>query len=142
MSSPCRITSLLVLKESDGRIAYKSREKEDSLSLKMGEQTFCIPFPSSSLRFPFLFAFLFLYSHFSSHFAFTFSSISLLLWSFFSPFLEKSSFGQWEEIASSFPQTKVWLSLFHISFSYLFMTSSPTWLHVSHGIPFPTHGSL
>ena len=108
MSSPCRTTSLLVSKESNGRIAYNYRDKEDSLSLKMGEQTFCISFfLSSSLRFPFLFAFLsfFFFSHFSSHLSFTFSSFSLLLWSFSLPFWSNHSFGQKEEISSPFPLT-------------------------------------
>ena len=117
LSSPCRTTSLLVSKESDGRIAYNSREKEDSLSLKMGEQTFCLSFSflplfiflSFLLFFPFCFSFLFaflsFFSHFSSHLSFTFSSFSLLLWSFSLPFWSNHSFGQKEKISSPFPLT-------------------------------------
>ena len=132
LSSPCRTTSLLVSKESDGRIAYNSREMEDSLSLKMGEQTFCISF-----SFPFCFSFLF--SHFSSHLSFTFSSFSVLLWSFSLPFWSNHSFCQKEEISSNHlcgHQISLFIPYF------LFMTSSTTWLNVSHEIPFPTHGSL
>ena len=134
MSSPCRTTSLLVSKESDGRIFHDPREKEDVLSLKIEEQSllhlisfflstfslpFCLilpftflfffsfllsPFPPFSLYgfFPFFLPFFSFFSFIISpffHFLLIFSS----LWSFFSPFLEKSSFGQWEEIASPFP---------------------------------------
>ena len=115
------------------------------------------PFPSFSLygffpffsflpSFPFLFAFLFLFliSHLISlSFLLIFSS-SLVL---FLPLFGESSFGQWEEIASSFPQTKMWLSLFpYLFFLFLYdiithMAScepwnffSHTWLIVSHGI--------
>ena len=144
MSSPYRTTSLLVLKKSNGRISHDSREKEDVLSLKPNENVYWIFFFSSFLRlvFSFVLSFLLLFFSFSLFSFLIFLSFSLLLWSFFSPFLEKSSFGQWEEIASSFPQTKVWLSFFHISFSYFLNDIITTWLHMGHGISFPTHGSL
>ena len=121
LSSPCRTTSLLVSKESDGRIAYNSREKEGSLSLKMGEQTFCISFSFLPLYvFLSFFFFSFLFSHFSSHISFTFSSFSLLLWLFSLPFWSNHSFGQKKEISSPFPLTICvaikFPSLFLISF--------------------------
>ena len=67
LSSPSRTTLLLVAKESDGRIAYNSREKEDTLSLKCENKTFCMfgllhfflltfSFP---MFYPFSFSFLF-----------------------------------------------------------------------------------
>ena len=109
LSSLCRTTSLLVSKESDGRISYKSREKEDSLSLKMGEQTFYISFSflplhvflSFVLFVPFCFSFL---SHFSSHLSFTFSSFSLLLCHSLPFSMSIDRMGQKEAISSSFPQ--------------------------------------
>ena len=146
MSSPCRTTSLLVSKESDGRIAYNSREKEDSLSLKMGEQTFCISFSFLPL-YVFLSFLLFVpfFSHFSSHFSFTFSSFSLLLWSFSLPFWSNHSFDQKKEIFSPFPLTICVAINFPSLLPYFlnhFYDIITTWLNVSHGIPFPTHGSL
>ena len=141
MSSPCRTTSLLVLKKSNGWIFHDPREKEDVLSLKMKNKTYCIHFPFflSTFAFPFCFipsfcfSFLFLFSYLTL--LSIFSSFSLLLIGHFLTFLEKSSSGQWEEIASSFPQTKMWLSFFHPFLLFLnptFMTSSPTWLNMSH----------
>ena len=84
----CRTTLPLDPKRSDGRIAYNSREKEDSLSLKKSNlKLLDIFFFSSPPRFLFLcfipsfllfFLFLFLF-HFpiipSSHFSFFFSFI-------------------------------------------------------------------
>ena len=143
MSSPCRTTSLLVSKESDCRISYKSREKEDSLSLKMGEQTFCISFSflplhvfiSFVLFLPFCFYFL---SHFSSHLSFTFSSFSLLLCHSLPFSMSIYCMGQKEAISSSFPQVScvtINFPSFFSSFLYfLFMTSSTTWLNMGHGI--------
>ena len=115
MSSLRRTTSLLVSKESDGRIAYNTREKEDSLSLKMGEQTFCISFSflplhvflscSFSPFFSFLFAYLFLFliSHLTSlslspHFLFSFSH-------FLSLFGATTHSVKKEKISSRFPLT-------------------------------------
>ena len=132
MSSPCRTTSLLVSKESNGRIAYNSREKEDSLSLKMGEQTSCISFSFLPLyvSFPFCFSFLvfsFLISHLF-HFLFIFSSPSVI----FSPFLEQplipSKGGNFLPFSSNHlcgHQISLFIPYF------LFMTSSTTWLNVS-----------
>ena len=143
MSSPCRTTSLLVSKESDGRISYKSREKEDSLSLKMGEQTFYISFSFLPLHvflyfvlfLPFCFSFL---SHFSSHLSFTFSSFSLLLCNSLPFSMSIDRMGQREAISSSFPQVScvaINFPYFFSSFLYfLFMTSSTTWLNMGHGI--------
>ena len=150
MSSPCRTTSLLVSKESDGRIAYNSREKEDSLSLKMGEQTFFISF-SFLLLYVFLwlcftlsFLLFFSFSLFSSHFfltLFIFSSFSLLLCHSLPFWMSIDRMGQKEAISSSFPQ----VSCVAINFPYLFLISLFSFydiinhmLHVSHGIPFHT----
>ena len=79
LSSPCRTTSLLVSKESDGSIAYKSKEKEDTLSLKLGEQPSASPFPFflSTFYFPLFYSLLLLFfpfSPFSSH-LFSFSHL-------------------------------------------------------------------
>ena len=90
MSSPCRTTSLLVSKESDGRIAYNPREKEETLSLENEIQDllhlfFLLPFVSLFLLFYsfsyfishlllFLFSFLFLFLFISPHYL-----LSLLL---------------------------------------------------------------
>ena len=140
MSSPCRTTSLLVSKESDGRISYNSREKEDSLSLKMGEQTFCISFSFLPLHVFLSFLLFFPFSHFSSHLSFTFSSFSLLLWSFSLPFWSNHSFGQNEEISSPFPLTICVAINFPSLFPYFlnpFYDIITTWLNVSHGIHFP-----
>ena len=138
MSSLCRTTSLLVSKESDGLIAYNSREKEDSLSLKMGEQIFCISFSFLPLYVFLSFLLFFFFSHFSSHLSFTFSSFSLLLWSFSLPFWSNHSFGQKEEISSHFSSNHLCSHQISLFIPYfLFMTSSTTWLNVSHGIPFP-----
>ena len=154
MSSPCRTTSLLVSKESDGRISYKSRENEDSLSLKMGEQTFCISFSflplhvflSFVLFLLFLLFFLFLFL--LSHFPFIFSSFSLLLCHSLPFWMSIDRMGQKEAISSSFPQ----VSCVAINFPSLFFISlfpfydiinhmaqygpwncfSHTWLIVSH----------
>ena len=151
MSSPCRTTSLLVSKESDGWIAYKSREKEDTLSLKPNENGYWIFFLFFLLTFglllcfilPFAFSFLFLFSHLIS------LSFLLIFSSLFGHFL--TLFGatthpvKGRKLPPHFLKLKVWLSLFHISFSYFLMTSSPhgfIWAmeflfpHMSHCEPF------
>ena len=93
LSSPCRTTSLLISKESDGWIAYKPREKEDTLSLKPNENGYWIFFLFFLLTFGLLFcfilsfAFLFFFSFLIS-FPFHFSSFSLLFLVIFSPFFE------------------------------------------------------
>ena len=148
LSSSCRTTSLLVSKESDGWIAYKSREKEDTLSLKPNENGYWIFFPFlppyvwSSLLFysSFCFSFLFLFSHLIS------LSFLLIFSSLFGHFL--TLFGatthpvKREEIASPFPQAKG-VALPFPYFFFLFLNDIiTTWLHMGHGIPFPTHGSL
>ena len=113
-----------------------------------------LPFPFPPFSFSFLFSlrtvFLFVpfflsflsfllfysFSIFSSHFYFIFSShlpISVPFWSI--PLIRSK-----EEISSPFPQVKCvalnFPSLFLISL-FLFMTSSPTWLNMSHRIHFP-----
>ena len=131
MSSPCKTTSLLVSKESDGWIAYKYREKEDTLSLKPNENGYWIFFPflppyvwSSPLFYSsFCFSFLFLFSHLIS------LSFLLIFSSLFGHFL--TLFGatthpvKGRKLPPHFLKLKVWLSLFHISFSYFLMISSP-----------------
>ena len=95
LSSPCRTTSLLVLKKSNGWIFHDPREKEDVLSLKMKNKTYCIHFPFflSTFAFPFCFipsfcfSFLFLFSYLTL--LSIFSSFSLLLIGHFLTFLEK-----------------------------------------------------
>ena len=93
LSSPCRTTSLLVLKESNGRISHNSREKEDTLSLNE-EQNLLHLFSFLPLHvFPFafvlfflliffpFFSFLFSFSlHFSSFFPFSFGPFSPPFW--------------------------------------------------------------
>ena len=131
LSSPCRTTSLLVSKESDGWIAYKSREKEDTLSLKPNENGYWIFFLFFLLTFglllcfiiPFALLFFFLFSHLIS------LSFLLIFSSLFGHFL--TLFGatthpvKGRKLPPHFLKLKVWLSLFHISFSYFLMTSSP-----------------
>ena len=157
LSSPCRTTSLLVSKESAGRIAYKSKEKSDVLSLgflhvwPLHLLSFLSTF-SFSLFLPFFFSFFF--SLLLSHFPFIFSSFSLLLWSFSLPFWSNHSFGQKEEISSPFPLTICVAikspSLFLISL-FLFYdiinhtaqygpwnSFSHTWLIVSHSFKWTT----
>ena len=74
LSSPSRTTSLLISKKSDGRIAYDSREKEDTLSLKCENKPSASPFSflhtfGLLLCFILPFAFLFFFSFlFSSYF--------------------------------------------------------------------------
>ena len=90
LSSSSRTTLLLVAKESNGRISYKPREKEDTLSLKMGEQASSARLPSPS-RFVFFFSFCFssfLYLiSFSHHFFFSFLFLFLPIFSSFFAFL-------------------------------------------------------
>ena len=114
MSSPCRTTSLLVSKESDGRITRYSREKSDVLSLGflhvwplhlhsfLSTNSFPLfysllllffpfsPFSSHHFSFFLIFSsFLPFYSFFSFLilFPFYFSSFSLLFLVIFSSFL-------------------------------------------------------
>ena len=148
MSSPCRTTSLLVSKESDGWIAYKSREKEDTLSLKPNENGYWIFFLFFLLTFGlllcfipyFCFSFLFLFSHLIS------LSFLLIFSSLFGQFL--TLFGatthpvKGRKLPPHFLKLKVWLSLFHISFVLFLNDIITTWLHMGHRIPFLTHGSL
>ena len=111
MSSPCRTTSLLVSKESDGWITYKSREKEDTLSLKPNKNGYWIFFLFFLLTFGLLlcfilpFAFLFFFSFLIS-FLFHFSSFSLFSFHFSPPIWRTLHIRSKEEIASPFPQTK------------------------------------
>ena len=84
LSSPCRTTSLLVSKESDGRMTRYSREKSDVLSLgflhvwPLHLHSF-LSTNSFPLFHPFCFSFPF--SHFSSHLSFHF----LFSFAIFSP---------------------------------------------------------
>ena len=108
----------------------------------MGEQTFCISFSflplhvflSFILFLPFCFSFLSLFSHL------IFLSFSLLLCHSLPFWMSIDRMGQKEAISSSFPQVSCvainFPSLFFFSL-FFFMTSSPTWLHMSHGIHFP-----
>ena len=138
LSSPCRTTSLLVLKKSNGWIFHDPREKEDVLSLKMKNKPTASIFLSSSPRLPFLFvlfphfAFLFFFSFlispyfpFSPHFLF-----SLLV--IFSPFWRNNHPVNGRKFPPLLPQAKCMALLFPYFFSYFFMTSSPTWLNMSH----------
>ena len=152
MSSPCRTTFLLVSKESDGRISYKFREKEDALSLKMGEQTFCISFSflhlhvflSFVLFLPFLLFFSFslfsflIFLSFYPHFLFSFGH-------FLSLFGATTHSVKMRKFPPHFLKPYWWPSFFHLYSLFLyffFMTSSTIWLNMGHGIPSPTHGSL
>ena len=131
MSSPCRTTSLLVSKESDGWITYKSREKEDTLSLKPNENGYWIFFLFFLLTFGLLlcfilpFAFFFFFSFLIS-FPFHLSSFSLLFLALFLTLFGATTHPvKGRKLPPHFLKLKVWLSLFHISFSYFLMTSSP-----------------
>ena len=159
MSSPCRTTSLLVSKESDGWITYKSREKEDTLSLKPNKNGYWIFFLFFLLTFGLLlcfilpFAFLFFFSFLIS-FLFHFSSFSLFSFHFSPPIWRTLHIRSKEEIASPFPQTKgVALTFPYFSLLSLFpyydiinhMASygpwnsfSHTWLIVSHSFKWTT----
>ena len=125
LSSPCRTTSLLVSKESDGRIAYKSREKSDVLSLgflnvwPLHLHSF-LSTNSFPLFLPFCFSFFSLFSFlifisFSPHFLFSFWSFSLTFWS-------NHSFGQREAISSSFP-LPICVAISFPCFFFLFLKS-------------------
>ena len=140
LSSPCRTTSLLVLKESDGWIAYKSREKENTLSLKPNENGYWIFFLFFLLTFGLLlcfilpFCFSFLFSLFSSHFPFISPHFLFSFWSLSHPFWSHHTSGQREEIASPFPQIKG-VTLPFPYFFFLFLNDIiTTWLNMSHGI--------
>ena len=122
LSSPCRTTSLLVLKKSNGWIFHDPREKEDVLSLKMKNKTYCIPFPFflSTFAFPFCFipsfCFSFPFSLFSSHFFSFLLIFSFLLWSFSHLFGEIIIRSMGGNFLPSFLKPNVWLSFFLISF--------------------------
>ena len=96
---------------------------------------FCSFLPFHSFLFAFLFFFSFLIS-FPFHFLLIFS----FLFAFSPPFGAHHSFDQ----RRKFPP----LFLYHLCGHqislfipyFIIMTSSPTWLNVSHGILFPTHG--
>ena len=143
MSSPYRTTSLLVSKESDGQITYKSREKSNVLSLGflhvwplhlhsfLSTNSFLSCSFSPFFSFPFCFSFPF--SHFSSHFLFSFGH-------FLSLFGATTHSVKRRKFPPHFLKSHVWPSIFHIYslFLYsLFMISSTTWLHVSNEIHFP-----
>ena len=123
LSSPCRTTSLLVLKKSNGWIFHDPREKEDVLSLKMKNKTYCIPFSFLPLHvcLSFLFYSLFLlffsFSLFLSHLTFHFLLIfSSPYWSFSHLFGEIIIRSMGGNFLPSFLKPNVWLSFFLISF--------------------------
>ena len=69
-----------------------------------------------------------------------FSSFSPFLFHFLSLFEAYHSFGQRRKFPPLFLKPFVWPSnfpLYSLYHYFLFMTSSTTWLNVSHGIPFP-----
>ena len=157
----CRAVLLLVPKTADGRIAYNSREKEDSLSLKKINLKLLdiFSFFSSTFSFPlfysFLFAFLYfpfliLFSHhlfFSFFFFFSLSFSPHFLLSLCISLIPLSidRMGQKEEVFSPPSSSQmcgypisIHFLLFHNS---LFITSSLSWLNVSHGI-MPPCGSM
>ena len=124
MSSQCRTTSLLVSKESDGRIAYKSREKSDVLSLGFLHVWPLHLLSTNSFLSLFLFSFLLFFSFFS--FLISFSFHSLLIFSsplvIFSPFWSIDRMGQKEETSFSFPQAKC-MAIIIPSFFFYFIIS-------------------
>ena len=145
MSSPCRTTSILVSKESDGWIAYKSREKEDTLSLKPNENSYWIFFLFFLLTFGLLlcfilpFAFLFFFSFLIS-FPFHFSSFSLFTFHFSPPIWRTLHIRSKEEIASPFPQTKgvaLTFPYFSLISLFSFMTSCTQVVHCEPWDSFP-----
>ena len=134
LSSPSRTTSLLISKKSDGRIAYDSREKEDTLSLKCENKPSASPFSflhtfGLLLCFIFPFAFLFFFSIlFSSSFIFSqFLPIFSFLFAFLSPLLEHYTYEtKGGNFLPSFLKPNEWLPIFHpifLYFKFLFMTS-------------------
>ena len=93
---------------------------------------FSFPFCFSFLVFSFLISPLF-------HFLFIFSSPLVI----FSPFLEQPLIrSKGGNFLPFFSNHLCGHQISHFIPYFLFMTSSTTWLNVSHGIPFPTHGSL
>ena len=150
----CRTTLPLDPKRSDGRIAYNSRENEDSLSLKKikfeatGYFFFFSPprflflcfIPSFLLFFLFLFLFHFPIipsSHFSFFFSFIFSPFPPFSLNFSPPFWSIDRMGQKRKFPPLLPQSKCVAFHFPIFIPYFFisfMTSYPTWLNMSHGI--------
>ena len=108
------------------------------------------PFPFSSFSFSSLFSlrilfflFLFFFPFFPFCFSILFSfllSFSPFLFHFLSLFGTYHSFGQRRKFPPLFLKPFVWPSnfpLYSLYHYFLFMTSSTTWLNVSHGIPFP-----
>ena len=85
LSSPCRTTSLLVSKESDGWISYKSREVRRSLSRISPCLAIASPFLSLYEFFSFIPSFLLFFSFFSFLIS-PFFSFSLLICHFLSLF--------------------------------------------------------
>ena len=123
----CRTTWPLDPKRSDGRITYNSREKEDSLSLKIKfeELLDIFSFLLPHVFFSFVLILPFCCSLFSfSHFIF-FSFLFLFLFAFFFHFLfsfghSLSHFGRMvkrrklrRKFPSHFLNPIVWLSFFH-----------------------------
>ena len=121
----CRTTLLLDPKRSDGPIAYNSREKEDSLSLKnqilklLDIFSFLLPhiFFTFVLFLPFCFSFFSFSYFFFPSFLLLISLSFLPIFSFplhFSPpFWSNHSSDQKEEISSPPSSSQnVWLSLF------------------------------
>ena len=141
MSSPRRVVFFLAPSKSDGRIAYNSREKEDSLSLKLKRNGYWIFFPffSPTFSFPLFYSFLLLFfsfSHFSSY-PLSFSPHFLLSFGYFlSLFGATTHSVKKRKFPPLFPQAKCVTFPFSFLFFYfiiLFMTSLPTWLNMSHG---------
>ena len=126
-----------------------------TIELRPSESREILPFPFLLSHFPFfslyaLFSFLFLSSFFFSFlFAFLFFFSLLILFPFhfllslciFSSFLEHTTHPVKGGNFLPFSSNHLCGHQFSFFFFYFlfpfFMTSSPTWLHVSHGIHFP-----
>ena len=143
MRCPLRVEQLSFLSRRNPTVGSPTNlERRKTLShLKCENKPSASHFPFflSTFSFPLFlpFCFSFFFSFLLSHFPFIFSSFSILLWSFSLPFWSNHSFGQNEEISSPFPLIICvainFPSLFFYFF-YFFMTSSLTWLNMSHGI--------
>ena len=108
----------------------------------------------SFLSFLYFLSFLLFFSFFSFliSFPFHFSSFSLLLWSFFSPFLENHHSVNGRKLPPHFLKPRCGSLFFHISFSFFFLYDiithmascepwnffSHTWLIVSHSFKWTT----
>ena len=142
-------------KKSDGRIAYNSREKEDSLSLrksnlKLLDIFFFFPSPPrflflcfipsffAFLSFPFLVSFSHhFFSSFLFLFLFHFSPFSPFSLYFSPPFRALTVWVKRRKFPPLLPQAKCVAFPFSFLFFYfiiLFMTSYTTWLNLSHEI--------